>query len=298
MNGREKGTGAGARRRGVLVAAMACVAPLVAACDSGTAGDEAAADSAPTAAADSASASSPEPTEDAAAGATGTAPADDPDLWDRLEAFDDVVEIEGFAVPSRFRSPVDRADGWYGSSTPAVEPADCVGFMRAEGLGTTADLTSAAGDLINPVSPFFPGGKLPGEDEAVPSVSVFTRVFGDEALAGEVTPLLLDADCTTYTTMETWDDGTFTSQVVVDEVTAVDLEGLSEPAVRIAYGASSASLHEEATGETQEWAGPPSVAYVYVDGPYGITVGVEGVDGAEAIAASVIGRFLDHMAAE
>ncbi|WP_156160783.1 hypothetical protein [Demequina maris] len=269
---------AGRRARFAVLGAVACAAPTLAACEASSA-EEA------------------EPSASAAAmqtAADGGGSVDDA-LASRLEAFDAAIDIEGLELASETDSPVTTASEHF-DETWVVEPASCTELYDATGLGTGDDHGAAADDLVDPVGYFVEGGAMPSGGEPVHSVYVQTRVFGDDEVAASLYPSLVEADCSAYSWTSTWDDGSVSAEHTLDEVAEVDLEGLDQPSVRVVYTGASSVLYD-ADGEPVEediredgWN-----TYIHVEGPYAIAIAVGGEEDPDALAARLIGQFIDHM---
>ncbi|WP_156156089.1 hypothetical protein [Demequina maris] len=221
------------------------------------------------------------------------APVDDPELKRLLAGFDGVVDIDGYAVPAGDLSPVDSVESFMGSGTEVYDPAACSAFHQATALTTVKDRTEAAGDVVNPVGPLFPGGEAPeGEPEFI--VYILTRVFGDEDLAATLYPAMLDADCAAYSWESTWEDGSTTTEHEVAEVSEQQLAGVDGTTVRVTVAGTS-TLYDEAgevelVGERGTWN-----HYVHVDGPYAIMIDAVGIADEEAVVAQVIRDFVAYM---
>ncbi|MDN4477242.1 hypothetical protein QQX10_04440 [Demequina sp. SYSU T00039] len=267
--------------RAVVAGAACCALPLLAACDGGA---EEPSDASPSA--------------EASVGDVGeTTATSGGALKLHLAAFDSLVAFEGLAVPAGQFSPVDSAEGFYGSATSVVEPASCTAFHQAAELGSDADLGAAAQDLINPVGPFFVDGVPPEDEEDLTVASVLTRVFGDPELASTVPAALLESECTAYTVTSSWDGTTAADERVITAVDQLDLPGLAAPIVRVRHGAEE-SVFYGPDGEVEHRSTyEPRTAYVHVAGPYAISVEVVGVEDEEAQAARVIQAYVDHMGA-
>ncbi|SEJ50390.1 hypothetical protein [Demequina mangrovi] len=263
-------------RAGLVVTAAACA---LAACDPSETGEPGGS-----------------PTPSAVGDVAAPDPVDDPVLKRHLAEFDREVEIAGMGVPADWGSPVDSASGYLGGGTIVVEPAACAELDQAIGLGTDADRTAAAGDIVNPVGPFFPGGVEPTDAPPEAGVAIVTRVFADEALAASVLASLLEADCDAYATTSTWDGGSSERSVEIVGVDEVVLDGLGAATVRIGESAESFVLYDEDGSVENEGDHDPSRMYVHVEGPYAIRVMIFGVDDEEAVVADVIATFLAHMA--
>ncbi|WP_062529039.1 hypothetical protein [Demequina rhizosphaerae] len=263
--------------RAVTVGACAVAVPLLAGCDS-----SGAVDASPTAA------------EAAASVETEAALIDDPELKRHLATFDGMVEIDGYAVPAGELSPVDSVESFMGSGTDVYDPAACSAFHQATALTTAEDLTAAAGDIVNPVGPFFPGGEPP-EDEPEHVVWILTRAFADEELAATLYPALLDADCTTYSWETTWEDGSTSTEHEVAEVAEEQLDGVDGTTMRVTFAGGTSTLYDAAGEVDQVGERGPWNHYVHVDGPYAIMIDAVGIDDEQAVIAQIIGDFVEHM---
>ncbi|MDN4475746.1 hypothetical protein QQX09_07745 [Demequina sp. SYSU T00192] len=265
------------RARLAVLGAVACAAPTLAACEVSSAGEA-------------------EPSASVAAMRTAAADAGastDEDVARRLEAFGAAVDIDGLELASETDSPVATASEHF-DETWVVEPASCTELHDAIGLGTGDDHGDAADDLVDAVGFFVEGGVMPSE--AVHHVYVQTRVFGDEEAAASLYPSLLEADCSAYTWTSTWDDGSLSAEHSLDEVAEVELEGLDQPSVRVDFAAGSWVLYDEGGEAVDEGSRDEGLSmYVHVEGPYAIEVEVIGEDDPEALAARLIGQFVDHM---
>lgn len=290
--------------RAVSVGAVLCAVPILAACDGP--GDDGASPSAsavpsasPTGADGGGDAGADVGTDAGTDASTDVAAMTDAELRRHLEAFDSLVEFEGLAMPPGVRSPVDTAQGFYGSETAVVEPAACTTFHEAAGLGTGADLTDAADDLVNPVGPFFVGGEVPEGDAGASATfaSVLTRVFHDPAMAASLGETLLAGDCTRYDVRTTWDGGATDEDITIGGVDQVTLPGLDGPTVRISYDGVEDAFFDETGEQLGEGSRDPWTAYVHVSGASVISIEMLGVADEEEQAGRAISAFLEHMGA-
>ncbi|WP_062526523.1 hypothetical protein [Demequina rhizosphaerae] len=270
---------AGRLARLAALGAVACAAPTLAACEASSAEETD----------PSASAAAMQST--AVDGGAST----DEELASRLEGFAAAAEIDGLDLASETDSPVTTASEHF-DETWVVEPSACTELYDATGLGTGDDHGAAADDLVDPVGFFVEGGAMPSGSEPVHSVYVQTRVFGDEEVAASLYPSLIEADCSAYSWTSTWDDGSVSAEHTLDELAEVDLEGLDQPSIRVVYTGASSVLYD-ADGEVVEedtreegWN-----TYIHVEGPYAIAIAVGGEEDPDALAARLIGEFLDHM---
>lgn len=222
-------------------------------------------------------------------------PADDGELRALLSGYDPV--IDGFDHIAGDDQLTVSASEFYGDATTVIDPAGCTAFQHATALGTDADLTAARDDLLGLVPIYYPGGEPPAEPPYGANLWMITRVFADEAAAATLTTSLLEADCSEYTSTDTYGDGVRVLEHAVDEVAEVQLPGLDAPTVKVVYehgqvyGSGPDGELEE--GDSRDaWS-----EYVHVVGPYAIMIEATEMPDEDALAARLIAEFLDHMGA-